>query len=98
MGLNLKQYVHPNAQNFQNAIMDCLTLFATGADYFTTLPLTSIKLTLPGRDTHLLRLEVLGLHWVESVKYLVLPNVAYPAYTKLAYSMMLALSWQYHSC
>lgn len=84
--LNLKQNIYPNAKNFETAIMDCLNLFASKADHYASLPLTDITLTLPGVDTHLLRLEELGLNLPESVKYLVQPNVVYPAWTRLAHN------------
>ena len=66
--------------------MDCLTLFAMSADYYASLPFAEINIELPGRETHLLRLETLDLHLPKTVKYVVQPNAAYPAYTTIAYT------------
>lgn len=84
--LNLKNSIYPNARDYGAIIMDCLTLFAMNVDHFTNFSLDDVSLELPGRDTHLLRLEALELRFSEPVRYVVQPNVVYPSHTTIAYN------------
>ena len=83
--LNLKQHIYPNPQDFETTIIDCLILFASKADYFTTLPIADVNLTIPGKDTHLLQLKGLELGVPESFDDSLKPNAVHPAHTKVCY-------------